>query len=173
MDSQQRIRDAFDRVQHVFDKRPAAAQVTPVMRALVVDGTRCEASEGDWRFTIDMPTDMGSTNTGPTPGVHAHAALASCLAMGYSIELARAGFTPRSVEVEVQADYDSRGLVGMAGVKPGPSAVRHTLYLDCDGPREALQAIIDKSQSQSTYLEVFAKPQAITGQVVFGSRKQD
>lgn len=173
MSSQQRLRDAFERMQHVFGKRPAAAQGTAVMRARVVDGARCEASEGDWRFTLDMPADGGGTGAGPTPGVHGRAALASCLAMGYSIELARAGFAPRSVEVEVQTDYDLRGLVGMAGIKPDYAAVRHTLYLDCDGPREALQAVIEKSQRQSIYLEVFARPQAITGQVVFGSRPQD
>ena len=172
MSSQQRIRDAFERLQQVFGKRPAAAQGTAVMRARIVDGTRCEASEGDWQFTLDMRTEAGGTGTGPSPGVHGRAALASCLAMGYSVELARAGFEPRSVEVEVQADYDLRGIVGMDGVAPDYAAVRHTLYLDCDGPRETLQAIIEQSQRRSIYLQVFANPQPVTGQVVFGSRPQ-
>ena len=104
--------------------------------------------------------------------MHGRAALASCLAIGYSVELARAGFAPRSVEVEVQTDYDLRGIVGMDGVAPDYVAVRHTLYLDCDGPRETRRRSSNSRSAGALYLQVFANPQPVTGQVVFGSRPQ-
>ncbi len=172
MSSLQRIRDAFDRMQHVFGKRPAAAQATATMRARIIDGLHCEAREGEWRFALDLPTDAGGTGAGPTPGVHGRAALASCLAMSYSIELARAGIEARGVEVELQADYDNRGLLGMANVRPGYLGVRHTLYLECDAPREAVQVALDKARRNSPYLDIFANPQPVSGQVVFGPRPQ-
>ena len=50
MSSTQRIRDAFDRMQHVFAKRPAVARATATMRARIIDGLHGEAREGDWSF---------------------------------------------------------------------------------------------------------------------------
>jgi uncharacterized OsmC-like protein len=168
----QRIRDAFDRMAHVFDKRPSAALDSGVMSARIVEGLRCEAREGDWQFVVDMPRDAGGTGAGPSPGVHGRAALASCLAIGYGISLARAGIEPRSLEVIVQADFDNRGLLGMADVYPGYLAVRHTLYLDCDAPADKVLAAVEQAQRTSPYLHVFADAQPVSGQVVLGRRPQ-
>ena len=76
MNAQEHIRNAFGRMAHVFAKKPEAARDTSVMRARVVDGLHCEAREGDWRFSIDMPVEGGGAGAGPTPGVHGRAALA-------------------------------------------------------------------------------------------------
>ena len=89
MTRKQRIRDAFDRMQHVFAKRPAMAQATAIMRARFFEGVHWVAREGDFVLSLDLPVDAGGTNARATPGVHGRAALASCLAMSYSIDLAR------------------------------------------------------------------------------------
>ncbi len=170
MTSMQRVRDAFDRMQHVFAKRPAVAQASATMRARIIDGLQCEAREGDWLLSLDMPVEAGGTNAGATPGVHGRAALASCLAIGYSIELARAGIQARSVEVELQVDYDNRGMLGMDNIRPGYLDVRHTLYLETDAPLDAVQPALERAQRNSPYLDVFSNAQPVSGQVVFGPR---
>ena len=119
-----------------------------------------------------MPVDAGGTDAGAAPGVHGRAALASCLAISYSIELARAGIEARSVEVEVQVDYDNRGLLGMDDIRPGYLNVRHTLYLDTDAPPEVVQPALEKAQRNSPYPDVFAQAQPMSGQVVHGPRPQ-
>lgn len=170
MDAQDRIRHAFSRMAHVFTKKPEAALASNVMRARLVDGLRCEAQEDDHRFTIDMPAEAGGSGAGPTPGVHGRAALASCLAIGYGICLARAGVAVRSLEVEIAVDHDHRGLVGIGGVYPGYLGVRHTLYLDADAPQDTLDAAIAEARRCSPYLHVFADPQPLQGHVVYGPR---
>jgi uncharacterized OsmC-like protein len=172
MSSMQRIRDSFERMQQVFARRPAAAQATATMSARIIDGLRCETREGDWQFVLDMPAEAGGTGAGPTPGVHGRAALASCLAMSYSIELARAGIEPRSIEVELGVEFDNRGMLGMSNVSPGYLDVRHTLYLECDAPREAVEAALERARHNSPYLHVFSTPQPVSGKVVFGPRPQ-
>ncbi len=172
MNHQEHIRNAFDRMAHVFGKRPETALGSGVMSARLVDGLRCEAREGNWQFTIDMPVEAGGATAGPPPGVHGRAALASCLAIGYGICLARAGITPRSLEVVVQADYDHRGLLGMANVYPGYLAVHHTLYLDCDASQDTMRTAIDEAQRCSPYLHIFRDAQPVTGRVIFGTCPQ-
>lgn len=173
MNPQEHIRNAWDRMEHVFGSRPATASGSGVMSARLVEGLRCEAREANWQFTIDMPAEAGGTDAGPPPGVHGRAALASCLAIGYSINLARAGFTPKSLEVVVQADYDNRGLLGMGDVYPGYLGVQHTLYLECDAPRDTVLAAIERAQRTSPYLHVFSDVQPVKGRVVFGPRPKD
>lgn len=170
MDAQEHIRKAFSRMAQVFARKPEAARDSSVMRARLVEGLRCEAREGDWRFSIDMPVEGGGSGAGPTPGVHGRAALASCLAIGYGICLARAGIGVRSLEVEVAVDYDNRGLLGMDGVYPGYLGVRHTLYLEADGTPEQLAPVIAEAHRCSPYLHVFADPQPLQGSVVYGPR---
>jgi uncharacterized OsmC-like protein len=157
-------------MQHVFEKRPAVAQATATMRVRIIDGLHCEAREGDWLLSLDLPVDAGGTNAGATPGVHGRAALASCLAMGYTIELARVGIQPRSLEVEVQVDYDNRGLVGMDNIRPGYLNVRHTLYLESDAPLDAVKSALQRAQRNSPYLDIFTNAQPVSGQVIFGPR---
>ena len=59
MSALQRLRDAFDRMDHVFSKRPAMALVTNLSRVRVLAGVHCEAVEDDWRFAMDLPMDSG------------------------------------------------------------------------------------------------------------------
>lgn len=170
MSATQTIRDAWARLESVFASKPAKARGTGVMRARVVQGLQCECSEGEWRGVADMPVEAGGEAKGPTPGVYGRAALASCLAIGYTAALARRDIPCRSLEVEVQADYDNRGLLGMDGVNPGYQEVRHTVYIDSDAPREAVEAALEHAQRTSPYLSVFAEPQRMVGQVVYGAR---
>lgn len=62
MNTSQRLRDAFDRMDHVFSKRPTMALVTTVARVRVVSGVHCEAVKDDWRFAMDLPVNSGGTN---------------------------------------------------------------------------------------------------------------
>lgn len=164
------IAAAWDRMQAVFTAKPALAQGQCTMRARMVDGLHCELREGSWALDVDMAVEAGGSGRHPTPGVLGRGALAGCLAIGYTAWLARAGLSWRSLEVEVQADFDRRGMLGVAGANPGYARMRHTLYIDSDAPQDALRQAIDRAQTTSPYLHIFGEPTPITGEVVFGPR---
>ncbi len=81
-------------------------------------GLECEVTEGDWRLTVAMSAKSGGTDAGPNPGVLGRGALGSCLALGYAMWGIRLGIPLASLDVEVQADYDSRGELGVDDAVP-------------------------------------------------------
>ena len=85
----------------------------------MVGGLRCEIEDGAWHLAADMPVKAGGDETAPTPGVLGRGALASCLAIGVASWGARLGVAIDAVEVEVQADFNARGELGIDGIAPG------------------------------------------------------
>ncbi len=65
-----------------------------------------------------MSQTAGGTSVGPSPGVLGRGALGSCLAIGCAMWAARLGVPIDALEVEVEADYDSRGELGVSDVGP-------------------------------------------------------
>ena len=109
------IRQIIERNIKLLAVKPSRGQLTCTTRARLVDGLRCEIEEGPWRLAADMPAKAGGDETAPTPGVLGRAALASCLAIGIASWSARLGVPIETLEVEVQADFDARGELGVGG----------------------------------------------------------
>ena len=57
-----------------------------------------------------MPIAFGGAATGPSPGFHARAAVASCAAIGIKSAAARAGLALEQVNVRVEMDFDDRAI---------------------------------------------------------------
>lgn len=88
-------------------------------------GLECEVEEGTWKMTVGMSEKSGGTNAGPNPGILGRGALGTCLAIGYAMWAARLGVPIDALEVDVEADYDRRGELGVADdVPPGYTQVR-------------------------------------------------
>ena len=107
------IREIAERNIQLLARKPSRGHLSCATRARLVDGLRCEIEEGPWRFAADMPAKVGGDESAPTPGVLGRAALASCLAIGIAAWAARLGVPIDALEVEVQADFDARGELGM------------------------------------------------------------
>jgi putative redox protein len=62
--------------------------------------------EGGHTIVVDEPTDLGGTDTGPSPGRLLAASLASCTAVTMEMYAELKGWELSEVEVEVDATYD-------------------------------------------------------------------
>lgn len=159
------IKHSFERNARALALRPAVGQGTARTRVRLVEGLRCEVTEGPWQLTVDMGEKSGGTGAGPNPGVLGRAALGSCMAICYALWAARRDFPIRSLEVEVEADYDARGYHGVGGVEPGYVEVRYIVQIASPAPEEEVLRFLDEADAHSDFLAVFARPQRVRREV--------
>jgi len=158
------IKQIFERNVELLTQRPARGFLTFATTARLVDGLRCEIEDGAWRLAADMPAKIGGTNTAPSPGVLGRGALASCLVIGLSRWAARLDVPLEALEVEVEADVDARGELGMSEeIRPGYGEVRYTISLRSSAPRERVAELIATAQRYSPYLDIFGRAVALRG----------
>jgi uncharacterized OsmC-like protein len=153
----ERIKSAFERNGRAVELRPSLGQKTAVTVARVVDGLRCEISEGRWTTTIDASEKSGGTGAGPDPGFVVRSALAGCFAMGYVMWAAHLGVPIDNVEVEVEADFDARGQHGAEGIPAGYSEVRYHVRIESSASDADIRRVADTADRTSMVGDVFAR----------------
>jgi uncharacterized OsmC-like protein len=113
-----------------------------------------------------MSPKYGGTGNGPNPGLLGRAALASCLAIGYGIWAARLGVLFDALEVEVQADYDTSGNLGVADdVRPGYLAIRCVVTVSSTSPQADVMRVLDTADRLSPYNDIFSNGVPLTREV--------
>jgi uncharacterized OsmC-like protein len=155
-----RIGTAFDRAARALTSEPSLGRGTGITRARIREGLTCDVEAGPWRFVADMPQSAGGSEAGPTPGVYGRAALASCLAIGYTMYAARLGVPIQSLEVEVEADYDDSALYGVSDSPPGYLEVRYIVTVESSAPEADVLRVLDEGDAHSPYLDVFGRAQS-------------
>jgi uncharacterized OsmC-like protein len=155
----EKLKHSVERSIKALSLRPTLGLGTGISKTTVKNGLTCEIQEGKWKFVADMPESIGGNAEGPTPGVYGRAALGSCLAIGYMIMAALMEIPIKTLEVEVQADYDDGALLGTADVAPGYSEVRYTITIESEASEEDILKMIDEADHHSPYLDVFSRRQ--------------
>ena len=161
MTAQERIRLAFERNCRALELRPAVGRGTAITKARLREGLTCDVEDGPWKLTVDMGEKHGGNDAGPNPGVLGRAALGSCLAMGYSMWATKLGVPLTSVEVEVQADYDSSGTYGVGDNPAGYREVRYIVRIESEAPEAEVLRVLDQADAHSPYWNVFSRPQKL------------
>ena len=117
-------------------------------------------------LTIAMGEKSGGSGAGPNPGVLGRGALGSCLALGYAMWAYRLEVPLDSLEVDVEADYDARGELGVADdVPPGYTQVRYIVTVASSAPEENVRRVIDTADKYSPYRDVFARAHDVRREV--------
>ena len=155
------IRRAFERCVKALSLRPSLGRATAVSRTRVREGLVCDIEDGKWKLTADFSSRLGGGETAPNPGVFGRAALGSCLAIGYMIRAAKYNVPISSLEVEVEADYDTGALLGTSATPPGYREVRYVVTIESEASEADLRRVIDEADEHSPYLHIFMRPQAV------------
>lgn len=166
-ETNERIREKFERNSKALTLRPGLGQGTAVTRVSLTEGLACEIEDGPWKLRTDMDSDFGGEATAPTPGVLGRAALGSCLATGYAMWAAKMNVRIDHLEIEIEADYDSRGMYGIANVTPGVLGWRYTVRVQSDAPKEDVLRMLDSADAHSPELSIRLSQQSLERTVEF------
>lgn len=151
------IRTALERSVKAVSLKPAVGQGTAVTKVRLREGLACDIHDGPWTLMAGMTEKYGGTNEGPNPGVLGRAALGSCLAIGYAMWAARLGVLIDSLEVEVHADYDVRGELGVADtVRPGYSGIRYVVTVTSPASEADVHRWLDTANRYSSWRDNLA-----------------
>lgn len=154
-----RIRTAHGRNVRAIELRPSLATGTAVTRVEMRDGMTCEVEEGPYRLVVDMPEKWGGKDLGPNPGVYGRAALGSCLAIAYVRWAVQHELPIHRLQIEIQADYDARGELGMNDdVTPAYTEVRYVVSVESEAPEEEVRRVFDLADRRCPYLHVWTDP---------------
>lgn len=160
------IKAALERHVAAVSRRPSVGQGTAVTRVRLGDSLRCQIEDGPWTLSVGMTDMYGGDNSGPSPGVLGRAALGSCLAIGYSMWAARLGVPITSLEVEIQADYDVRGELGVRDdVRPGYGEVRYIVTVQSDASEDEVMRVLDTAEHHSSWLDDIVNPVPVRREV--------
>lgn len=160
------VGEIFERNAKAVALRPGLGQGTAITRVRLKPGLECELEDGRWKLTVGMGGKSGGSNAGPNPGVLGRGALGTCIALGYAMWAARLNVPVTSLEVEVQADYDRRGELGVdPDIPPGYGQVRYVIRVDSPASDEEVMRWIEIADRCSAYRDVFARAHDVRREV--------
>jgi uncharacterized OsmC-like protein len=130
------IRDAVHgTIKHLTEQPDKARSTDRPATAVIEEGLRCRVEgPGGWTIVTDMPSALGGGAAAPTPGWLSRAAQASCLATVIAMRAAQEGIALSKLEVVVDSESDSRGLLGIDDSVPaGPLTSRARVRIAAAG----------------------------------------
>lgn len=146
---------------------PESGRGTSRTRVVVRDGTKCEITEGPWRMTTDLAPEQGGRSEAPLPGTLGRAALGSCMASAYVTWASRLGVPIHGLTVEVEADYDARGELGVGGVSAAYREVRCVVTVETDAPERDVCEVLRAADEHCVHLQVFSQPVRVVRETWF------
>ncbi|SHF57562.1 Uncharacterized OsmC-related protein [Fodinibius roseus] len=151
------IKEAYERNRRAVELRPQKGKSTAVTKIRLFDGTTCEVRHKHWTFKVDIGTSEGGNDAGPGPGILERGALGSCLAIAYSQQAAVMGVPVNRIEVDVESDFDARGMLAIDDRPPGFEELRYKVYIESTASEEEVQKVIDKADRHSPVLDDFKR----------------
>lgn len=146
------IREAIERTSAAIAADPAKARSKNApATARLLEGLQCEVTgpRGE-KVVTDMPPAMGGSASAPNPGWLLRGALASCTATVIAMRAAQLGVQLRTLEVLVESESDTRGMLGMdESVSAGIAAIRTRVKIAGDATQETLRDIVTWAEAHS------------------------
>lgn len=104
----------------------------------------------------DHPPLLGGQDNGPTPAEYVLFGVAADLTATVVTVASERAIALEAVETVVEGDVDVRGMLGVAGIRPGYSGITARLTLRSDASAEALAGVLAHARARSTVLDSLA-----------------
>jgi len=151
------LKQAFFRTRNALQKRPSLAQGTYRAKIGPGPGMKIVCQEGPWQATSDLADTLGGEGIDPTPGFFLRAALGTCIGSTLTVEAAALDLDLRDFTIDISADYDSRGEMGINLDLTAYLNIRCQIIVDCDGDDETLDRLVAGTMARSSIVVMLAK----------------
>jgi len=117
-------------------------------------------------WKVDEPRQLLGTNHGPNPQELLLSGLGACIAVSFLAGATAMGIQIESLSVDVDADLDLRGFLGLETNKPtGFSGVRYHIAVAGDGTPEQFEALRTRALAHSPNANALARGVALEGDI--------
>lgn len=159
-------KELFERNKKAIELRPAIGRETLSTTCRVAADTLAGEISGDgFTFRTDAAEEEGGEGVTPSAGVLVRGGIAACCAIDIVIYAAVRRIPIGAVEVEVQADWDGRGMYGLAEVSPGYTALRTIVTVESSAPDAEIMAMLDEADRYAHLLSVARDAVPVTREV--------
>ncbi|MBV7379599.1 OsmC family protein [Maritimibacter dapengensis] len=152
----------------IYTQRPEHARVVHRGTAVVRNGLSCTYEQDGHRLTLDMPVAIGGSDEGPTPGFFARAAICGCLAIGIKMTAARDGLHVDEVNVDIEQDWDNRGVLALAGASPVPGDTRIGIEVSSPESEASLRGLVARALAHDPWFLAYRDAQTVSTFVSIG-----
>ena len=160
------IKETIERSVKAVTLRPAMGQGTAITTATLGEGLTARVTEGPFAFAVGISEKYGGDNADPNPGTYVRGALAGCIAIGAKMWAARMAIPITALSVEVRADYDVRGELGVApDVPAGYLGVRYTIRVTSPAPESRVREMLDVVVRTSSLVDDLSRAVPVTSAI--------
>ena len=166
MDKNTHAKKAQLRAISIYEKRPDRARDVNHGTAVVRDGLSCHYAHGNHHISMDMPAAIGGSDEGPSPGFFGRAAICGFLAIGIKMTAARESLELEAVRVEIEQDWDNRGVLGMVGASPVAHDTRIFIELESTEPERVLKDMVARALTTDPWFLSFRDAQPVSATIL-------
>lgn len=107
------------------------------------------------------------------PEILERGALGSCLAIAYSQQAAIHEIPINKIEVDVESDFDARGMLHLSDDPPGFEALRYKVYIESPASEEEIMQLIEDADRHSPVLDDFKRAIPVEREVTITSTEKE
>jgi uncharacterized OsmC-like protein len=150
----------------LFERKPEAGVLKPRVKASTTDGLVI-LQAGNTTWEEDLPPSLGGKNTTIGPLQHLLGSLAGCGAGLIKNTLAPlTGTSVESVDVDVQCEFDVKGVLGMAGATGDIKNVSFTITVYSEDSPEKIEKLFEIWKQRAPVFLCFQNPLQISTHLV-------
>lgn len=170
--SQQSVKQAITETAAAVEADAQAGKVQYHAQTWWERDTRCSAKVRDFEpMTIDEPAAFGGDDAAMSPADVVLVALGTCQEIMYAALASTMDIQLDECKVDVTADLDLKGLMGMdADVPPGLLSMDYHVHLKSPASDEELKQLIDVVERQCPLLDTLTRDIKVSGKVNINDR---
>ena len=130
------------------------------------EGVKVESTAGKFKMLIDEPVELGGTDEAMNPVEALLCALGSCQCIMARMLAGKMRVDLQDFYVELEGDLDTRGMIGVEGVRPGYQNVRAKFHIKSNDSEQKVQKLVEAIEKYCPIGDTIANEVNLTSEYI-------